>query len=350
MAQHKLLTLDGLRGVAALAVIFWHAEALGVGHLGSSYLAVDLFFLMSGFVIALSYERKLLDGMGVLAFMAIRLKRLYPLYILGSLAALIYLIASLRFADDGGLLTPRELSIAAVSAVFYVPMKQAVPDQFLFPLNPPAWSLFLEMAVNLVYAMTARWLSNRALAVVVAISALALVGCAFVYPDMNIGWNWTTLAGGLPRVSFSFFAGVLMYRYRDSLPRLAAPTPVLLAATLAVLALPMDAPFAKLLTLAIILIGFPLIVAAAVQNEPVRLAGAFSLCGAISYPLYALHDPIIWWGNGAAKKLHLPPLDHPVIGWAIMAAAIVGAWLALKLFDEPLRRALRRPSARPVAA
>src|SRR6185437_6209521 len=85
--RHAYATLDGLRGVAALAVVLYHyASDLIAPH---GYLAVDLFFAMSGFVIASAYEAKLKDGLDVRGFLGIRAKRLAPLWMLGAIVGFV---------------------------------------------------------------------------------------------------------------------------------------------------------------------------------------------------------------------------------------------------------------------
>jgi peptidoglycan/LPS O-acetylase OafA/YrhL len=345
VGNHKYLTLDGLRGVAAIAVVFWHGQALALSHLPSAYLAVDLFFLMSGFVIAHAYEGRLQADMTFGAFMAARIRRLYPLYILGTALGLAYLVA-FRFVSSEPARPISELTIAALTAAFYLPTPSSDPSRFLFPLNIAAWSLFFEMVVNVAYALIARRLTDRLLWLIVGVAAAALVATGSYFPTMDVGWNWGNATGGLPRVTFSFFAGVLLYRKRHALPAFSAPTWSILAVGLALLCVPMSGPLALPWTLGVILVGFPLLSAAAIQTEPTRLAGLFAAAGAVSYPIYALHRPLIDWAYGASKTLGLAPTDHPVMGWAILGGMLAASWLALKWFDEPVRAALspKRPA------
>jgi peptidoglycan/LPS O-acetylase OafA/YrhL len=93
----------------------------------------------------------------------------------------------------------------------------ALPDPFVFsvfPLNPPAWSLFFELAGNIAYASVFRFLSYRVLAAIMAVSTLGLAGFLYFGPqhDLHLGWNVENLSGGFFRVGYSFFAGVLLYR------------------------------------------------------------------------------------------------------------------------------------------
>jgi peptidoglycan/LPS O-acetylase OafA/YrhL len=147
------VALDGLRGLAALAVALFHAAiffpALTVIAPANGYLAVDFFFVLSGFVLAHAYSERFAKGMTACAFMGRRLRRLYPLYLL-SLA--LWLPLGIRGLMSRTL-DPRQTIIAAVAALLYLP----APQSFLvYPLNPPTWSLFYELAANLFFAVIGR--------------------------------------------------------------------------------------------------------------------------------------------------------------------------------------------------
>ena len=90
--QHgRFGALDGLRGVAAVIVVLHHLgnERLGPFNPTFGYIAVDLFFALSGFVIALNYDHRFAGGMTVKEFMLKRVLRLYPLYAAGLLLSLL---------------------------------------------------------------------------------------------------------------------------------------------------------------------------------------------------------------------------------------------------------------------
>jgi peptidoglycan/LPS O-acetylase OafA/YrhL len=83
-AHHSFKMLDGMRGVAAMGVVLYHLSQMLSLHLfRAGYLAVDIFFCLSGFVIAHAYERRLLGGLSPLRFAAIRFARFFPLIALG---------------------------------------------------------------------------------------------------------------------------------------------------------------------------------------------------------------------------------------------------------------------------
>ena len=172
MAKERLHALDGLRGVAAMGVMAMHAQ-LSVMPVALGYLAVDLFFLLSGYVIARSYEPRLRSGaMGVTAYAAVRLERLYPMLALGGLVGLgLYAAGLSPFRASGG----GELLVAMVGQFLLIPF---LTPGFSFVFNGAQWSIVLELLANLAHATALPALGNRLLAGVVIVSALGLVMAA----------------------------------------------------------------------------------------------------------------------------------------------------------------------------
>lgn len=131
--------------------------------MSEGYLAVDLFFMLSGFVIALNYNDKIISGLGVTKFFQLRLLRLYPTYFVGAVLGI--------FRQIGGVLLglPHSLSVtqqilAGICAIAMLPFPYAGDEPIsLFPLNNPSWSLFLEFVVNIAFAFVLFRLSSRAL-------------------------------------------------------------------------------------------------------------------------------------------------------------------------------------------
>ncbi|MGZ8408081.1 MAG: acyltransferase family protein, partial [Caulobacteraceae bacterium] len=158
--KRTFAALDGVRGVAALAVMLFHTGTWPViGRMfPSAYLAVDLFFALSGFVVAHAYGARMANGMGVRAFLRARFVRLWPLFALGMAVGLsAYVIRSLRFDEfDLWALTKS----FALQASFLPDLSTRTTDGRMFPMNGPAWSLFFELAVNVVFAFTALMLSR----------------------------------------------------------------------------------------------------------------------------------------------------------------------------------------------
>src|SRR6476659_5303120 len=132
-------TLDGLRGVGALWVMFLHfAPSFGVPSPSHGYLAVDLFFCLSGFVLSKSYAERLKEGMSFAEWMAVRLIRLYPLYSISIVAGA---LATMIDGMVGSQLHGSDRLIAIATGLLMVPSPTWGVMPELFPLNFVAWSL-----------------------------------------------------------------------------------------------------------------------------------------------------------------------------------------------------------------
>src|SRR5580704_3015388 len=217
--------LDGLRGVAALMVVIFHTfEAYGPGNrfiqpINHGYLAVDFFFLLSGFVIAYAYD----DRWGRMTqwdFYKRRLIRLQPMVVMGSLigAALFYFQPSIPFPLIAGTPVWKMLLIMIIGATLIpIPISWDIRGWTeMHPLNGPAWSLFFEYIANILYAVVVRRFSKWGLGIFVLLSACLLVQYTVWGPqgDLIGGWslNATQLYIGFTRLLYPFFAGVLLCR------------------------------------------------------------------------------------------------------------------------------------------
>jgi peptidoglycan/LPS O-acetylase OafA/YrhL len=331
------LALDGLRGVAAAMVLATHIG--DVSHhatiFGHGYLAVDLFFVLSGFVIASAYEQRLdASRQPIRDMIRVRLTRLYPMMALG---ALVGLVAMGLGAEREG-----QLSIWAALAgqLTFAPILKAHTD--LFVLDTVAWSLMLELAINLLHAAVLRRLSTRAIAVLAALSLAPLVWVAWRFQGLDVGWCYESWLGGLARVAFSYLTGLGLYRLYASGrgPRISAPAPLLLAAAPAALLLQyLPIPHAAVACdLASVILLYPVLVwcAAGVRlgGRSARLA---TLAGTISYPLYALQLPLAHIFQSDLGPSITPRIGAP-LAWAAFAVAMVAlsAFVA-RCYDRPVR-------------
>lgn len=320
-------TLDGLRGVAALSVALLHTSAFFLGgHLVEhAYLAVDFFFLISGVVIAHAYEAQLQAGGGFIRFVRARMRRLYPLYLLGlllgtSVAEITHVIP-----------TPLLVIVVAMSAAF-IPLIVGDPASAAFRVNGPSWSLFFEVVVNLAYGLIGARLSHRALMLIMAISVGGLVIATLHANSACVGWSVGNFWGGFARVGFSFPLGVLLYRaHRSGKLRSfgGAHSGRLMLIFLAIMTLPVlgarTGGFNGVVDLVIVLGLFPLLGALAVEAQPsAKDRPAYTTLAAISYPLYAIHFPILELAVEIDRALLLP--TAPVMITAL-AVAVGAAWM-----------------------
>ena len=366
---HYLL-LDALRGAAALMVVWYHffegfafAEGTAITTFNHGHLGVDLFFMLSGFVISYAYDdrwQRTPNPLTLKEFFKRRLIRLHPMLIMGAI------IGFVTFCLQGGVKwdgTPTPMSwsiVALVLTMFFIPAYPGAQYDLrgngeMFSLNGPSWSLFFEYIGNLLYALFIRRLGNRALAVLTA--ALGVAWCWFVTTDVSgydmigIGWTLDTVNffGGLLRMLFPFSLGMVMARNFKPV-KIKGIVWIAWAVLFGLFSVP---AFAKcgavsingVYELACILFVFPAIVWLAASGETTgKISSAFcKFLGDISYPLYIVHYPVMYlfYAWLIENKLYtLGETWHVVI--MVFAINIALAYACLKLYDEPVRRWLTK--------
>ena len=340
----RFRSLDAMRGVAAIGVALMHWAKIGDHHwLPSAYLAVDLFFGLSGFVIAHAYDHRIAAGLGTPRFMAIRVIRLYPLYVLGTLVSVAMVVTGL---DASWTSTGFRLALIFAFLMLPMPMPGGEPIDdhgTLYPLNDPAWSLLFELLANLVFVIVHRWLTARVLVAILLVAALALLVTTQQAQSMERGWAWDGFGVASARVAFSFPLGVLVYRaHRDGkLPRWRAPSWAILAGILAVMAMPAAGlPHEAARDVGVVLLGLPLLLVLGVNAaEAPATARLFDWLGEISYPLYVTHGPLmaLVFAVAAARGVRTE---------AIPTALLVGLLFLLIALCHPLSRRFDTPARR----
>jgi len=332
----RFLTLDAVRGVAALAVFCLHAGPLiAPVRLPSAFLAVDLFFLLSGFVIDHAYAGKLAGGLSVRKFVLVRYIRLYPLYLAGLIIG--GTSAAISLASGQGVLDSMGFVAVLGAGLMMLPSPTADQDTMLAPFNYPAWSLMFEMAINIAFVLTFRWLTLPVLLAVAAAAAAGLCWVGHTQGSIDFGANWGLPWVGFLRVTCSFAIGVTMHRLNRGQYRC---TPLVwLLPLLAIL------PFMGVGgvggELLIVLVVFPAFVWLAVQLEPPagRSERMFVLLGNLSYPLYVVHLPTVQVIERALTVLHIDRVT--LAPWAGLAIGLMLTMAALGLdrwYDRPVRR------------
>ncbi|MBX9885510.1 MAG: acyltransferase [Novosphingobium sp.] len=333
-------TLDGMRGLAALVVLAFHiAQQRTLAALPFAGLAVDFFYVLSGFVVAHSYETRLAGGaLSLRQFVRLRVVRLYPLAFLGILLGT--LLAGAAAAVKGSVSLA---DVAAAAALAFLLLPSFVFPQWptAYPFNPAAWSLTFEALANLVFAGIARWLSHAVLAAIVLAGGAALVWLAIAQGGISGGHEQATVLLGIPRVVFPFFAGVLLRR----LPAAPGSGPLagaaLMLALLAVLLAP--AGYGAATSLICVILLFPVLVWLGIANRPgPALARCFAALGALSYPLYITQAAILRLGLEVVRRYQLAPAQFALFALAEAACAVALAWLAMRWFDAPVQQLLRR--------
>lgn len=342
-------TLDALRFVAAVVIVLFHANFLfGVPMPAEGQVAVDLFFCMSGFIIAHRYDGDLRAGMGTGRFVVIRLIRLYPLYLLGTVLGVAPSIVLLVVKGSSAFHLAMVASLP--SALLMLPSHLVFPaTPVLYPLNFVAWTLALEIAVNTLYAASFGVWSLTRVAACVLVGLIALGVTAAAFGTLHVGFEWHHGAGGVSRVVFGFSAGVLIERLRRRgivAPRLPWWLPVV-AATLLFCVSPLGDR--ALWEFAACALAVPAIVFAAVATEPPpALKGACAVGGLSSYLVYSLHAPLVGLFLRGEALLHLD-LDRQTaadgVAFALLLVALCAS--AHVVYDRPLRRLLSLKLSQP---
>lgn len=356
MAADRFVALDGLRGLAAITVLILHlAMPVGDGRLfPSAYLAVDLFFMLSGFVLAHAYQERLGAGFSFGEFARARVIRLYPLYLVGLVIGA-SLIAALMTRDRIALdFSDALLGFALNGAMLPAPESSSTNGINPFPFNGPAWSLSWEMAANLVFAAMVLRFGARALYVTAIVGAAALLAALGHFDGLNAGAEYYTFWGGGARVTFSFFVGALLYRWRKLWKAPKVPLWVLALVLIAIFTPDLYGRERQVFDFFAVTIAFPLTILIGAASVPVGLTATIaSVAGSASYPLYIIHCPLILWNDfvkhGTAWDFYT---QRSWLEGGVLAGAIIALAIALdRYYDRPVRAALtqatRRTQAQP---
>ena len=346
-----LHSLDLLRGIAAMSVCLYHTGFLltsRVSILPGGYLCVDLFFLLSGFVIARTYDPRIAEGMTLGAFSVQRLARLYPLFLATTLVGFLAVNARLyeEFHTYGG----RPLFLTLFGNLFLIPnVLRPFDIQSMFPFNGASWSIFFEFYVNILFFVCWPLLTLRRIAAFVVVSAVLMAAAAARAHSLDIGTKTYDLFLTIPRVTFSFFLGVLIDRTSRRGPgRLGAWSALFgVGVVLASLCLRGWLPekFVWIGDVFTVTVVFPLVVLAFSQLTLVRAearVGAF--LGNISYSVYLLQTPLLVIYSAMPRVLYHESIARfaPWAGLVFIPAITGGAFLVWKYFEVPAKRAVRR--------
>lgn len=361
--------LDGLRGVAALLVVWYHLfEAFATSpvdqRFNHGYLAVDFFFLLSGFVIGYAYDERWGRGLRMRDFIKRRLIRLHPMVVLGALlgAAAFFVQGSVRW--NGEPVSTGMVLAALLCGLLLIPAWPGAGHEVrgngeMYPLNGPGWSLFFEYLGNLLYMLLLRRLPTRWLTLLVALTGAALaafaIGDLSGYGHLGVGWTLagSNFPGGMLRLLFAFPAGLLLAR-RFRPVRIRGAFWLCSLSLAVLLAMPyvgseQNHLFNGLYDTLSTLLLFPLLLWLGASGHATDAATA-RICGFlgdISYPLYMVHYPSMYlfyawvWNHGYTFSEVWP------VAAALFAGNILLAWFMLKIYDEPLRRLLTARFLRP---
>ena len=346
--RDRFIVLDGMRGLAALAVIADHVPSeIMRTVLPGRYLAVDFFFVLSGFVLAHVYGERLRQGMSLFSFMQVRLIRLYPLYLA---AVVISFAMSVLVAVKGW--EPYALSQVFTSLAFALLLVPCPPSLSLWPNAPfpfvgPSWSLFFELVINVVFAAVGRFLTSALCLWFMGTGAAGLTVATFAGVDIG-GHAWSNILGGPLRVTFGFFAGVWLYKLRDRWTPPALPVWAAFGILFAAMAMPAPHELRPYWDLIAILFIFPPLVAMSANSRAKgKLLGFCAFIGLVSYGVYVLHVPLFAWVRLTLQRLDIYEQMPGLALVALMAVVAVSTtWVLHVVYDAPVRRFLSRRKQR----
>jgi peptidoglycan/LPS O-acetylase OafA/YrhL len=380
MNQHTYLAskpryevLDGLRGVASLMVVAFHlfeTYSQGPQHqiINHGYLAVDFFFVLSGFVVGYAYDDRW-GRMSLRDFFKRRLVRLHPMVIMGTLiGALLFYLGDCDMFSLVGQTPWWMLILMTLWGCMLLPSPNSWDIrgwQETSSLNGPTWSLFFEYIANILYALVIRHFPRWLL-------ALFVIGAGMLTLDLTLnidffgllegrggtaytaigGWSFTPqqLYVGFSRLLYPFFMGLLLSRFNKLIRT--GRTGFLWCSVLVVLMLAMPRLGGSeqmwlngAYEAFCIIVMFPLVVlmGAGSTLRGKQSAAVCTFLGEISYPLYITHYPLIYLHIAWAEKHPDAPLGTVIcLSVSLFIFAIGIAYASLKLYDLPVREWLKR--------
>lgn len=357
--------LDGLRGVAAMLVVWYHIfegfQFAGnkpvIDFINHGYLAVDFFFMLSGFVIDYAYDDRWGKSLTMGGFFRRRLIRLHPMVMLGALIGAISFLLTSMERWDGTHSTLLLTLIALVCSWLMIPALPGMQRDVrgngeMFPLNGPCWSLFFEYIGNILYALIIHRLSTRILAWLTALLCCALTWFAVTnqsgYGSIGVGWtvDTTNLLGGTLRMLCPFTIGMLMSRVFKPIKKVRGAFWICTIILLVLFHVPFidgGTPMSLngIFEAACIIGVFPIVIwlgasGTTTDNTSRRIC---RFLGDISFPLYIVHYQLMYAFYMWLIKTELYTFSETwPIAISTMACSVCIAWLSLRFYDEPIRK------------
>ena len=355
--------LDGLRGVAALLVVLFHVfEVHSHGDhskqiINHGYLAVDFFFLLSGYVISYAYDDRW-GKMTLKDFFKRRIIRLHPMIIIGSIiGAILFYFQNSQGLGWGSIHEVPVWKMLLVMLIGFtlIPVGKGLDIRGwseMHPLNGPAWSLFYEYIANIVYALVLRRLSKIILAILVLVAAGVTIHYALTNTNGDIIGGWsvdsTQLRIGFTRLAFPFLAGMLLAKtaklYYTKHAFLTASLLLVVLFSIPRLGGSENLWMNGLYECFCLIIMFPLIVWLGAGGK-VNGKKASKICkflGDISYPIYITHFPIVYVYMAWVTNNNLSLEQSWHIGLLCAIIAIIVAYISMRFYDIPVREWLRK--------
>lgn len=353
--------LDGLRGVAALLVLIYHVME-GFAFVGETsikgmnhgYLAVDFFFILSGFVIGYAYDDRLGRSMSVGDFFKRRFIRLHPMVVVGAVAGAVCFMLQGSVTWDGHHISAGAVMLSLLCALLFIP---AFPGSSYevrgngeaFPLNGPAWSLFFEYIGNIAYALVLHRLPTSVLRIVVALLGFGVLLFTTMSGEQSFGVGWSMgdygFWKGMLRMMFPFGMGLLLSRCFVK-REIKGAFPICSVVLLLLFIVP-ELESGGMLSLnglyesACIILVFPVLVWIGACGS-LRGKWTEKVCrfvGDISFPLYITHYPVMYLFYAWLKEEGITRFaDCRLVATGVVVLNIALAYTYLKLYDIPVRK------------
>lgn len=355
-SKTRLPILDGLRGVAALIVVAFHIfDSDPVNLVNHGYLAVDFFFMLSGYVMGYAYDDRW-NTLSIGSFFRRRLVRLHPMVVIGSIigAIFFYFSASSLFPlvdrTSFGMLV-----VSTLLGALLIPSVKSMDVRGLgesYPLNGPAWSLFFEYIANIAYAFWIRKFSRRALGALSAVFAGLLIHMIVTGKSGSVSYGWMFtgehVSKGMVRMLFPFLTGLFLFRLGKTI-RMKHAMILTSLALLVTFAMPRVGPDAMpwvngLYECCILIILLPVVVLIGAGSQPMTRFGekACDFLGELSYPLYLVHYPLhcVFFGWLSDSKPAWGAKIPVAIG--VYISSIILGYVVMRFVDTPIRKRLAR--------
>jgi peptidoglycan/LPS O-acetylase OafA/YrhL len=353
--------------VAALMVIWYHvfegfafASNSAIETLNHGYLAVDFFFILSGFVIGYAYDDRWGKSLTMKDFFKRRLIRLHPMVIMGAVLGAITFCIQGSVQWDGTHIAISMIMLSLLCTIFFIPAMPGVGYEVrgngeMFPLNGPCWSLFFEYIGNILYALFIRRLSNKALTVFVVLLGVALAAFAVfnvsTYGNIGVGWtlDGVNFLGGSLRMLFPFSLGMLMSRNFKPM-KVKGAFWICTIALIALFSVPYLEGLEPLCMNGVyeafcVIVAFPIIlwIGASGTTTDKQSTKICKFLGDISYPVYVIHYPLMYLFYAWLIENQLYTLGETWhVALCVFILSIILAYLCLKLYDEPIRKYLAK--------
>jgi peptidoglycan/LPS O-acetylase OafA/YrhL len=333
--KRHYLEMDGLRGVAALSVAMFHLQSYfgGYSFFGHGYLAVDFFFMLSGFVLMHAYGARLAEKGSFPPYLRDRVIRLYPMLLVG--AGIGFIFACVARGE-----TSRSLpAIVATSAANGLGLP-ALWSKNPFWINAPTWSLFFEMAASVSFGLLAYLITTRRLLVVAGLSAVLMLALNYHVGLFGFGWTRNMIVAGFVRVCASFTIGLILQRLHSSGVLANGGkrwwiAPVLVASFVL---LPTYSEPSIFYDPLVVFGLYPVLILASAGSQAL-IPSVAKLSGALSYPFYVVHVPLL-----SLIRYFLATAGVVANGWTALGSLVVAgaiSWVLLHYYDEPVRAYLR---------